>query len=795
MKRYDPRLWAFTHPGSVVLLVGGMTALMLWGNVRLQRGGMFADDVLLRADDPYRLMDQYVHEEKREQGFDGEEMIFFFVNSGVRSPADLHRVQQLTDAVIQTFGPSVLSLAKIPAYQDTGEALDDTPYITPERVTASHFRLHDWQAQAARDPSVFGVFVGRDFAWASVVRYLPPGHDEVQEFRHTVEFLEGRRIPWWEWFWKTDITPQDATLSVGGWVMGRGLLDQGLNVDMLTLVLLGVGLTLPLFWMFTGSWRFACLAVLVLIGGGFLWTRGWMGLLGMRERVFSVLAYANVVVQGTSFALHKFAAFAESPGSDRVSRWIAATQVDAVIATTTGIALFGFLTLYTFDLAPIRELGLASACGVVWLCVLALCVLPALDLWWGNAEVLPLPLTAAAVRPTRSQAMRDRRMRGCAALVLWCAVGPRPWRIVGAVVSVFLVVALLFVSGQIESRTQALAFIRGTSVERQARYLNQDGNVGFEFLDVLVEPAQGQSGLADPVFLTRAWAYQQALYRLPDARETVSILSSVAQIAEASFHKPFPTTREELDAAFTLIESRLTPTVQRQFYFPGGVRVSVSYGFDDSVRLGRFCDAALTLAKKDFPDLKVSAFNTVPIYPRADFYVRQGKVWNVFSSQLGVALLCAGVVAWRNGRRARRLAPLWGGLVMSAPLFFATGVIGVLMWGLAIPLDIATASIGALCINAATDFSLYLALAYQTALQERPAEDALARAVQREGTIIVADCLLNIVCFLPLVVSRFAPIADIGWMMAVMLVACAAGTLFVMAPLLPRCVQTVETLT
>lgn len=131
---------------------------------------------------------------------------------------------------------------------------------------------------------------------------------------------------------------------------------------------------------------------------------------------------------------------------------------------------------------------------------------------------------------------------------------------------------------------------------------------------------------------------------------------------------------------------------------------------------------------------------------------------------------------------------------MSAPLFFATGVIGLLMWGLAIPLDIATASIGALCINAATDFSLYLALAYQTALQERPAEEALAVAVQHEGTIIVADCLLSIVYFLPLVASRFAPIADIGWMMAVMLVACAAGTFLVMAPLLPRCVRTVEAL-
>ena len=308
----------------------------------------------------------------------------------------------------------------------------------------------------------------------------------------------------------------------------------------------------------------------------------------------------------------------------------------------------------------------------------------------------------------------------------------------------------------------------------------------------MVEPADA-GDLYDPRFLARAWAYQDRVRTIPGARETASILSTVHQIAQASFKKPFPETREEIDAAFVLIESRLAPAVQRQLYFPRGVRISVSYGFDNSVELGRFCERVLALAHQEFPDLKVSAFNKVPLYPRVDHYVRQGKIVNVFSSQLGVALICGLVIAWRNrGRTGAWLSPVRGGLVMAAPLFFATAVIGLIMWVLDIPLDMATAPIGALAINAATDFSLYLALAYQDALEKRSPEDALGDALRGEGKIILTDCLLNTICFLPLITSRFLPIADIGWMMGLMLVACAVGTLVVMAALLPRCVVGAE---
>lgn len=784
MRTYDPRLWCIRHPRVIVCLFILLTAFFLWGSAQVERGGILDENVILRKDDPFSQMDRYVRA-KVTEGFEGREFIpFIFNHGGLQSPADLQKVLAFTKAAQDTFGDSILSLSTVPHYQDTGESLLDEPYITGSEHTSA-FDFQEWKIAVAEDPGVFGLFVGRDFSWATVIRYLPPGYDEIREFRKTVEFLEGRAIPWWEWLWKKDIHPQDSSLGVGGWTIGRGLIDQGLNVDMLTLVALGVGLTLPVFWLAFGSWRWALLSVTVMVLGGFVWTRGTMGVLGVQERVFSLLVYANVIVQGTSFALHKFAAFQESQRQDRQEAWQEAAAVDGVLITIAGIAAFGFAMLFSFGLKPILELGVMSALGVLWLLLLATCVLPAFHLVCGGQEperVVHLYRWNAVGRRVSEQIVGR-----CACLAMWLSGRQRPWAVGIGVGGVFLAVAWLFMQGAIVSRTHALEFIPGTLVEQEARFLNRPGNVGFEFLDLLVEPAQG-GGMMDPHFLSRAWAFQAALKRVAGSRETSSILSSLHQIAKTSFRKSFPETIDEVHSAFFLVESRLSPAVQRQLYFPGGVRVAVSYGTDDTIELGRLCQEVLTLARQEFSDLRVSAFNKVPLYPQVDHYVRQGKVTNVFSSQVGIAIICGGLVFWHNRRRQRQtLSSVRAGLVMSVPLLFATAVMGLVMWWLDIPLDMATAPIGALAINAATDFSLYFVIAYQKLLDNDSAEMALEKTVQQEGAIILADCVLNTLCFLPLVTSGFLPVRQLGWMMGVMLTACAVATLIFMAALLPCC--------
>src|SRR5262245_57045672 len=135
MQTYDPRLWCICHPRTVVCFFLLLTAVFLWGNTQVERGGILDKDVILRPDDPFNQMDRYVRA-KVSEGFEGREFIpFIFNHGGLQSPVDLQKVFAFTKAAQDTFGDTILSLSTVPRYQDTGEALLDEPYITGSEQT------------------------------------------------------------------------------------------------------------------------------------------------------------------------------------------------------------------------------------------------------------------------------------------------------------------------------------------------------------------------------------------------------------------------------------------------------------------------------------------------------------------------------------------------------------------------------------------------------------------------------------------------------------------------------------
>jgi predicted RND superfamily exporter protein len=122
---------------------------------------------------------------------------------------------------------------------------------------------------------------------------------------------------------------------------------------------------------------------------------------------------------------------------------------------------------------------------------------------------------------------------------------------------------------------------------------------------------------------------------------------------------------------------------------------------------------------------------------------------------------------------------------MSVPFVFASALMLCVMVALEIPLDGATAAITALAINASVDFSIYMADAYQEGQATHGTHaGAVRHALSSKGRIVLADMLLNVVCFFPLTFSRFVPIHELGWIMMVMLLACGFGTVVLMPALL-----------
>ena len=178
MQPCDPREWSIRHPWTVVVVFIMLSMVFAWGNLRVQKGGILDRDVILREDDPFQLMDRYV-QDKVQEGFEGREFIPLVINASISSEENAEKILQVTRAAQAAFGETVLSLATAPAYHDTGEALLDEPYVTKGALSATNFHGEDWRGKVAADPGVFGLLVGRDFSWASVVRYLPPGYNEI----------------------------------------------------------------------------------------------------------------------------------------------------------------------------------------------------------------------------------------------------------------------------------------------------------------------------------------------------------------------------------------------------------------------------------------------------------------------------------------------------------------------------------------------------------------------------------------------------------------------------------------
>lgn len=791
-RRWDIREPFLRRPKLAVAAFVALWVLFGVGNVLTPKGAIL-ENALVNPDDPYRRMDDQVGSRK-QLGFRGQgdrvPFLLYFEN-GIRTVDDLRRIRDFSNRVRRELGDPVVSLSTFPYFVDDGEGISSDPHI-PEDLS-SGFDVEAWKDRVREDPSVYGVLTGRNFEYAVVVWFLDPDADEVAMFHRVAEFLEGRKISAIEWLYKTDITPPKG-VGVGGRIVLDGLIDQGMNVDVFLLVGLGITLTFPVFVFAFRSFYPALLAVLVVVLSGILWTRGSIGLLAalgfpIKERVYCLLAYANCIVQGVSFTLHRYEAFYEAihdsagtrgRGSDRASYWRLSRSIDGLILFTATIAILGFGTLYWFEVRAIRESGVLSAIGVIFILFNAVVLLPALD-------------TVLIRTPVGSGVMEPRVERSVGWLSRLVA-SLSPWHTVGFLTACLVAAgALVGPAGLLPIWTRHVDFAGDTVVRSTAEFMNDPRRGGFDVIDLLVEPAN-DVGVRDPLFLADSAAYMARLRGLDGTREVVSVLTSVERVSGELLDEPLPHTLPESGAVFTTVEGGLERSLATALYYAGGIRISLQTGIERSDTMAAYIDTVLRLAGDEYPSLRVSSYGGRSLYPRWDHYIRYGKPLNVMSSQWVVVILFMLRIAWHNRRRpphSAYLRPLAGGLLASVPFVFATCILVFLMVGVQIPLDAATAAITALAINAAIDFSIYLFDDFQESLASGfEAVGAAREAVRRKGRVILADMTLNFLCAVPLLVSRFSSLQHVGMIMPVMVIACAFGTLVLMASLLPLGVRT-----
>jgi predicted RND superfamily exporter protein len=795
---------------------------MLYGNIIAKKGGVL-DDPLLDKTNPYLLMDKKV-KGLESQGLRSGDAVSFIIrfDKGL-TRGSLARIKEITDRVKATFPEyGVLSLSIAANYKDTGAALSSTPYISDALLTESardsSWNMEQWKKAVARDPGVYGVLIGRNFDYGVVTLLLPNSYDEIGVFQRVTEFLENRKIPMWQWYLKCDINPAPlyADVMPAGWVVARGLMDAALISDNLKLTSIGMILVAIAFYLSFISIRQSLIAMAVVLIC-FIWTRGSLGLMQLMgfpfyERVYFLLVYTSVIVSGISFVERKLGAYndarMQNPGKERGVVWKRAGAVNGMILVTAAISIFSFATLYQINIMGILEVGVFSALGIFYLVFLTLWFAPALHFLIGGET-----RTTATSSFERLGVAWNRALKG---IVTRCVGfldpdkgaeytwGKRARQMTGLTIILTLIAIIAIGSDYfpttkdgpklLEVKTNSIEFVRKTIVDRADQYLNQPGRNGFDRFSFAILPKGDtkNGAMDDPLFLADVDRLKQSVKRLADVREVNSIVDTVSVVARESYKHDLPVTGQQAHDIMQTIEWDLGPLVKEQLWFPNGVVLFVSAATMDSAGDAAMYASILEIAGREFPQLQVLPFGKLAIYPQADDYICRGKPINVVTSQWIVVVICAVWIIFRN-RKAVGTLRLYGwrtGFVMNMPFVFATAVIALVMIVLRVPLDQSTACISALAINAAVDFGLYLTGDYHTALLEGCApRDALHYALADRGKTIVVDIVLNALCFAPLLASSFIPVARLGWVMIVMLLACGFGALVILPALLPWCVK------
>jgi predicted RND superfamily exporter protein len=809
----------------IVFVVSAITLLpMMYGNLVAKRGGLL-DDSLLNKEDPCYLMDKRA-ETLMAGGLETSDVITLVVRFNPEiAHKDLQFLSELTDDLKAAFPAyGILSLSAIPMYRDTGEELLNLAYINRQlidQIGSDSSALAKWQDEVARDPSVYGVLIGRKFDYATINVLLPRGFDEIATFRKLAEFLEQRDIPWCEWLVKTDIDPAGKykDITVAGWATACGLMDAALTSDVLKLVSVGLLIAGVVLYFSLRSKRQAFLAILVIVIC-LMWTRGSIGLLQqlgfeVYERVYALLVYTAIIISGMSFVERKLECYnelrrAQLPEPAPQESWNKTrTVVDGVIWITAVNALANFGTLYQIGIRGILEVGIFSALGICYLLFLVLWFLPALHTLTGGEAT-----KSQSARANRFSDIWDRFPQKIAAschgtLDPDCGKqfryhGKAVWAL--GFTAALAATALLLVASDylpfagkdfrfLEIRTRPLDYLPDTIVYRASEVLNREGSYGFDRISVLVLPRH-RADIYDAGFISRIDELEHGISQIENVREVTAVTDIMKVISRESYGTALPQTGSEIHDGLQMIEWDLGPEVKEQLWFDKGLILFVSFSADDSNKTGDIVSSIIRYSSETFPDLDVLPFGKFLTYPQNDRYIREGKPWNALSSIWIVMAICSFWIMWRqrsavrDSRSILTLRPWLTGAAISIPFVFSSSVIVLVMILLRIPLDQATACITALTINAAIDFSLYMVADYQSALLSgKDLRESLRFALPEKGKIIVIDILLNSLCFAPLMLSRFIPVERIGWVMIVMLISCGFGSLVLLPALLPWCVR------
>ncbi|CAN5396612.1 hypothetical protein BH24GEM3_BH24GEM3_13920 [soil metagenome] len=518
----------------------------------------------------------------------------------------------------------------------------------------------------------------------------------------------------------------DETLGAAGrttHLAGTGVLYEALNQQTIRDSGIYFGLTLAvmalLLWLSLRSWR----AVAVALAAPALavpLTLGLFALAGRPLTQVTAILPVLILVIGLADAIHLISHYqaarrASPPATEEERRELvarSAARVAVPCLLTSVTTALGFLALASSRMAVVRDLGLFAAVGMllVWVLAMGICT--------AALALREIPTAAAGARGGWLERLLDALARAL----------PRRRRMV--------------VAGSIAATTLLLVGATRLVVDTYTIELLPSGHVVREDSDWM----QANAGFYTPLEFTVRSAGEGGVRQA----EILAGVEEWQRRAEA---------RAEVGRTFGYREALATASAadagSLSSYLSADGRSARVTAYVEMMSARRIAEVARALEGEGMEIFgtaaTVRAAGYLPLYVRIIDYVVESTVWGLLLAFLVVFAVLALFLG--SGRLLV--------CAVAANLFPVALVFGVMGWA-GIPLEVATAMIGAIVLGIVVDDTIHFLYRYRVERRTRGVEAAVGETIRGAGRPIVLTSIILILGFSVLVVSGSKSIVYFG---------------------------------
>ena len=750
------------HPRLVITFAGAITVCAL----------IFIPRIQLRLDGRSLIpagLPEFAEGDQAASRFELRDLVLIGVGneqSGVYTPETLQRIARLSDGLSRVDGivaDSVVSISTVPRVTRVDDKVDTNPLFRPEDHLNAE-TIQQLRREVGRRGYDTGMLVSRDRKGAAIIAKVEPGADRYRLLEETRTLIA------------SESSGKDS-VYLSGSALAQAVLGQATARDLARLIpaviaVLGVMLFL--------SFRHPIPALLSLteIGVSLVWMTGLMGLTGQPVFVTTLVLPVVLICVGVSddvYALgHYFNEVERAEGLTTEETIVAAFSSAARPVGITAVStVVGLMSMAVVSLTPLRIFGLFGSVAIVFSSLFTFSLLPALlAILKPRVRMKDDPAIALGGRPTASILRfltgntSPRRVAVCALLVAACAA---------------LATTRLHVDDSwIRNLPNDSDIVRGDSFFNE----KMAGTTALELMVDATHPGWFNSREGMSALGSLEWV----LARVPHVGAVNSLFNDMvrtnASVVDGLNYGTYraalqtgrvPLRNEDVEPVFeALSESTQAPIRERVDDEHQRARVTVFIRDADYSRI----DNVLRAAEREMLDQGLG-HKIVPFGDGWISYLTVRLLVEGQASSIGLALVTDLILI------SILLGSVRMGFIAVLPVAFSLLLVLAALALAGTPLGIANSMFAGIALGIGLDFAIHLTTAYRQRIRQgMTADEALRSTLELTGPAICVSAASITAGFSVLLLSEIAPNVQLGVMICLCLVTCAATTLLLIPSLL-----------